>query len=573
MYKLPKLCFTVVLLIGGWPDAMAESSDYFESDVPTRYDNVQNPQLPTRDANPDAQPSLLIRAFELLDFIESSEYGALRSDIDEILAQHIEVRQGRFTVATLNELISELTTYYRDRGYILARVIIPEQSTASGVVQLRLIAGTLHSVAVTGESAYSAETLTVPFLQQIGEPLVRSSLEGALIQLSDYPGVDLTTALAPGAEPGTTQLNLRVLDEKPVAASAVFDNFGSSDTGRFRFTVAGQYRNPTDHADLLSGSVRTSLFAADSVAAQVDYRIPVPNLALPGPAIIWQDTDIGVGYSLTRFRVSGEFDALNLEGGSDQFYLNTSRKLSYDRRQRLTADLRLSKSLSDVKQNSAILNDDNLTSLAAGLRWESTDAFLGGGRTMLGTTVTQGLGGFLGGLSGSGDPASSRDGASGDFAGGVYTVFSANAERLQSYSGQFLSLEGTLQWSNDLLTSAEQIGFGGQETVRGYPESSFSADSAVILNLEYFGLSESVGTSLPMSNIKLAAFWDMAWGWRNDAFPSEDETPSAMSVGAYTSLSVLTDYQARLGLGVPVGSSLPGDGSRYRVIFSIGRTF
>ena len=244
-----------------------------------------------------------------------------------------------------------------------------------------------------------------------------------------------------------------------------------------------------------------------------------------------------------------------------------------DRRQRLSVDLRLSKLLSEVNQNSATLSSDNLTPLTAGLRWEVTDGFLGGGRTLLSASVTQGLGGFLGGLSGSGDETSSRDGLSGDFAGGVYTVLRGNAERLQTYGGQYILLAGTFQWSNDLLTSAEQIGFGGNATVRGYPESSFSTDSAAIFNLEYYGLSESSGIALPISNIKLAAFWDWGLGIRNDAFANEDAAPSAMSVGAYTSLSVLTTYQARLGLGVPVGSNLPSDGSRFRVLFSLGRTF
>lgn len=573
MYKLSTFWVWGALLVSVMSESYAESTDYFESDAPTRFDNVQNPQLPPQNTTPEPQPSLSVRGFEPIDFVESPELGVLRSDVNAILATHLERNNGRFTVAALNAVTMELTTYYRDRGFILARVIIPEQSATNGIIRLRMIPGILHSVEISGESSYNSDTLTVPFSNQIGEPVVRSSLENALIQLSDYPGIELTTALAPGPEPGTTQVNVRVVEEKPAAATVVLDNYGSEDTGRYRFSLAGEYRNPTNHADLLSASVRTSLFAADSVAAQIDYRLPLPNLRLSGPAILWQDTDIGLGYSFSRFSVKGDFEALDLNGNSQKFYLRTTRKLQYDRQRRLTADVTLAKSLSEVNQSTSVLSEDNLTSLSAGARWEGTDAFLGGGRTVLTASLTQGLGRFLGGISGSGDPDSSRDGVSGDSAGGVYTVLNANGERLQSYGGQYVLVKGALQLSNDLLTSSEQIGFGGHETVRGYPESSFSADSAIVMNVEYFGLSESSGISLPISNIKLAAFWDTAWGWRNDAFANEDATPSAMSVGAYTSLNVLTDYEAQLGLGIPVGSNLPDDGSRYRVLFSFGRTF
>ena len=322
MYELSVRCLLGLLLLATISTAMGEAPEFFEGDTPTRFDNTPNPQLPPRNVSPDAQPSLLIRGFQLVDFLEAPETGVLRSDIDSILAEHISRRDGLFTVAALNELTAELTAYYREGGYILARVIIPEQSTASGTIELRLISGVLHSVAVTGESLYSAETLTVPFLTQIGEPVGRASLEGSLIRLSDYPGIELTTGLAPGPEPGTTQLNLRVLEEKAVAASAELDNYGSADTGRFRFNLAGEYRNPTDHADLLSGSVRASLFSVDSVAAQIDYRLPLPNLTLPGPAVLWQGTELGVGYGLSRFQVTGEFEALNLTGGTNQFYLS-----------------------------------------------------------------------------------------------------------------------------------------------------------------------------------------------------------------------------------------------------------
>jgi hypothetical protein len=38
-------------------------------------------------------------------------------------------------------------------------------------------------------------------------------------------------------------------------------------------------------------------------------------------------------------------------------------------------------------------------------------------------------------------------------------------------------------------------------------------------------------------------------------------------------LSVLDNYQARFDLGIPIGGSLPEDGSRFRVAFSLSRLF
>jgi hemolysin activation/secretion protein len=114
------------------------------------------------------------------------------------------------------------------------------------------------------------------------------------------------------------------------------------------------------------------------------------------------------------------------------------------------------------------------------------------------------------------------------------------------------------QYTRDALVPGEQFGAGGSTSVRGFGERDLSTDSGVFANLELY-------TPNLCSNgrwqCRALAFYDAAYGERNDALPGELASTSIGSAGlglrfaAGSSASVQLDYGHVLRAGeLPVNS-------------------
>jgi len=79
--------------------------------------------------------------------------------------------------------------------------------------------------------------------------------------------------------------------------------------------------------------------------------------------------------------------------------------------------------------------------------------------------------------------------------------------------------------------------------------------------------------SLPVKNLKLAAFFDFAYGTLNNPTNSDNGHPTAMSVGTYGSFDFADQYQAQMDLGIPIGGDDPTDDTKFQVTFSFKRNF
>lgn len=551
----------------------AESgTPFFEGDTPTRFDS--NSTLPPIETEPNnTAPQLSVSKFNYIDFDQAESETVSLQEVENLASVHRRDRGGQYTLAELNDLVSLLTRYYRDQGFVLARVILPEQTIENGVLSLQLVVGKLESVNPTNNDHYSNERLTTLLEPHLGEAVQEAELEQTLFRLSDYPGIDVRTSLAAGQEPGTTMMQLDVMDEDVWGAHVAFDNYGSENTGQYRLTLASHVNNPTDRADLLSGQLRFSVFPANSVSGLIRYQIPLDSQDLFGPPVVWKNTDFSLGISASAFELSGDLEVLDIEGGSRQMFLRTDRTLARTREARTTVFQSVSFKRSQSDQNDSSLGDDRLTVLELGGTWQGSDTFLGRSSNQVQASIGQGVGDFLGSMKGNNADDSSRVGQDGDRAGGNFTVVRFTGERLQSVGDQYLSLRSTFQWSPSLLTSLEHLSFGGNDTVRGYPAGDRRADTGLVFNLEYFGYSSAPELTLPVSQLRLAAFWDFGFGQLNEALPNETASPSAMSVGVYTDFKLARQFQARLDLAIPFGAQAPSDGRSFSVGFQLSRVF
>jgi len=142
--------------------------------------------------------------------------GATRFDQATLLGAAHAV-PGDYTFAQLAAFAERITAYYRDRGYLVARAVVPEQTAAERIVEIRVTDGLLTPHAIV-KAPVAADTR----LQQVyrdavctdqghacsGTVATQNGLDRVVLLARQTTGMNVSGTLEAGAEPGTTQLTL-----------------------------------------------------------------------------------------------------------------------------------------------------------------------------------------------------------------------------------------------------------------------------------------------------------------------------------------------------------------------------
>src|SRR5579859_8024926 len=78
--------------------------------------------------------------------------------IQELMLERLQRLQG-LTIGQLQGIADNITKYYHDKGYFLARAVIPAQEIKDGVVNIRVLEGRLEKVQTSGNKMYSDAVL------------------------------------------------------------------------------------------------------------------------------------------------------------------------------------------------------------------------------------------------------------------------------------------------------------------------------------------------------------------------------------------------------------------------------
>jgi hemolysin activation/secretion protein len=193
---------------------------------------------------------------------------------DEELARITAPYVGReVTDEDLAALRQALTLKYVNAGYINSGAVLPDQKVVDGVIEYRIVEGTLVEVTVTGTERLRPEYVSERLALGAGPPLNAVALQDQLQVLLQGPFIERINAqLLPGDQPGEARLLARV-EEGPRGSLAVsVDNDLSPALGDARAVLLGQLYSLTGRGDILTGEIEqargyTKLFA--------DYGIPL----------------------------------------------------------------------------------------------------------------------------------------------------------------------------------------------------------------------------------------------------------------------------------------------------------
>lgn len=485
---------------------------------------------------------------KVLTFIQSilssvsadSQVEAYENFIQGLRLQRLERDQG-LTIGQMGLIAEEVTKHYRERGYFLARAVIPAQEVVGGIVTIRVLEGRLGEVIPEGNRRYTDRDIQAPFADFKGKMITVERVEEALLTLQAYPGMSASGVFRPGKYVGTADMLVNVQGERTQDWLVRFDNHGSRFTGRQRLVADYTWNAPLHDADFLKLQAVQTFDPANSLYGSLRYEAKFNN----------PDNRWGFAFSNNTFDVYDFASGGNsgISGVSKDANLYFTHQITRTRTKKTSVLAEIIRKIGDTSSTGVLLSRDEEAVLAAQIDSEIISPASATISSMY-LRLDLGLDGVLGvptadEVLNSMTTQYSRSGATGDFK--KLQVGYSVLKSLAPTRSLLFRFNG--QWTNDRLTSLEQFNLGGTPMVRAAPTSAALRDYGGYASLEYNMRGLWFGEKAAWSGrnfnqvLGVSAFYDYAVGL-NNLLPAEVVDDTNVRIALY-------------GPGVAVDVTLP----------------
>lgn len=270
---------------------------------------------------------------------------------------------GRIPVSEIFEATADLEAAYAQAGYVLARVVLPQQSLRDGgVLSVGVINGFVEAVdtsQVPPEVRPRIEALTAPLVDRPGVTL--TELERQLLLSGDVAGVALGSALTTGQQPGGTVIALDPEFQK-VTGFTGFDNFAPDDLGGFTLNAGVEFNSPLKFGETIYGRVSATpdqMFSADPT-----YRILAAGVVVP-----LGSSGLALNYEYTSADTTPDTDDIPTRSDFDRHSLRLIYPWIRSRQLNLTTQMMLDHAIDrqELIDGGIEIYEDRLTVLRAGV--------------------------------------------------------------------------------------------------------------------------------------------------------------------------------------------------------------
>lgn len=369
------------------------------------------------------------------------------------------------TLGEIQDIATQITTRYQKEGYILTQVIIPPQHVHDGIVTLKVIAGYVDKLHISGDIPCDLQELIQSYGCKIqnSRPLQLRDLERYTLLINDIPGVKVNAILTPSkTTPQSADINF-VVEQHHFSGYAAVNNYGTRYLGPVQYFLGGEIDSMIMVGDL------TQVQAVTTANKQLNF-IDVRYSEIMGcegfrGAVFGQYLHEVPNFTLSPFDIKGNYTV----GGVDFLYpIIRGRQTNLN----LTGGFMVLDS--ETTTFGMDIYDDHIRPLYVGLDYNYQDSLKGVNHASL--ILTQGLR-VLG--------ASGKTNISRPRGESVFTKLNPLVSRYQLLPCDFsfvALVEG--QYSFDTLLSAEQFGVGGPQVGRGYDPSEIIGDHGISGTLE-----------------------------------------------------------------------------------------
>ena len=381
------------------------------------------------------------------------------------------------TLGGVEAITREVINYFREQGFPVVNVVVPQQTIKDGTIQILAIEARVGRVKVENARWFRPDNIRSEVKLREGDKIDANQLQDDLNWLNTNPFRTAELKFEPGEAEGTTDLVIDVKDRLPFRIYTTFDNYGIDLTGKNRQSLGLNFGNLFSLDQQVGFQYTTSwkdMFNAMN-AYSGSYLIPLPwrnSLTVFGSYVKSQGEQVpGQVFQGDSWQMSGRYNVPlpSLDPVSHSFYAGLDFKQSSNAF--LIYGINYSSQLSGSG-----LAPFSIFQLTAGYDASVPDD--------LGLTGFE-VAGFYspGGVTGWNNTSQFQQVVANSCASYVYGKFNLNRTFLLPYkftvSGNFNG-----QLASTPLMPTEQYGLGGYNTVRGYDERSANGDNAYVFNVE-----------------------------------------------------------------------------------------
>ncbi|MCM5681351.1 hypothetical protein M8A51_17630 [Schlegelella sp. S2-27] len=448
------------------------------------------------------------------------------------------------TLAVLQQATAALEKSLHDRGYSLYRVVLPPQPL-SDTVTLNIVRFTLAKVQLQGNGKYYDDAnvrAALPQLQEGTSPNLRKLARETAVA-NENPSRQLVVSLKQAEEDDSIAATVRVTEQAPWSVGIGWNNYGTSETGRDRFTVSGSYNNLFNRDHVLGMAYTTSVQHPSRVKQiGVTYRAP---LYRSGGVVFASYVDSDVTGTFGLDSTSTEYDTFRSTAAGHTSKLGYSHYFVPDGGYRSYLTLAWEDKLykaTEIEGAPTVQQDRRSRPLSVSYvgRIEAERQLVAYSAEFA-ANVSGGRGNSLAAYRTENDQIDTTH----------WKALRASASffRAMASGWQFLA-RGQAQWSPDLLLAGEGFGLGGVGSIRGVPDRVLYGDTGASLTLE--GI-----TPAWMSGLRGLGFIDSGL-IRSDV----TDRPTRRSKDRLTSVGVGLRYEHPRGLNVSAEYGYVLTGSR-----------
>ncbi len=454
---------------------------YADQLVPTSLDilDKQRQEIPA----PLATPSPVLEASQEYDSSNDTSQAFLLTNIvidgnsvltDEQLLSPFKQYFGQsISYNHLRSMVNEMTHMYREKGYILSRVVLPEQTGSMDglTVQLKAIEGYIANVRYQGDEKF-VEQFQSYFSRAEKKmlamrPLNYNTLESLLLRVQDVPGLVISTTVEATADGSVGASDLVIsVDRKVLSGYLGMNNNGTDSSGPY----------------LLNVGLSASSFPLIGLEANVHYGQATQHEEYS----FWQ---AGLSYQFANgLNLQGnygqsyspepnsEFARLfDYESNSTYFSLGASYPIIRSRDMNLNFSTFYNYRNSDSEFLGSTYTKEKMRNLAFSLDFDFADNF--GGVTQVSLGYTRGL---------DVDNASDFDiNSARPSVAAEYNKLNFYLARNQQLGNDFSLFASTVgQTVDSPLFSYDQFSLGGNQYGRGYEPGTINGDLGIALMAE-----------------------------------------------------------------------------------------
>lgn len=472
---------------------------------------------------------------------------------EELSALYAGKLHQQVSLEEIYDIANVIAGRYRDEGYFLTRVSVPDQSIKSGVVTIAVTEGYISKVALNDPLA--GNSVVQGYIDRIlaEKPIRSKTLESALLGLNDLAGQTFQAVLSqpPSGQPGESMLTL-IPHATPISGSVGFDNYGSRFLGPHEMNASVKFSPfPLQQTEIYG--------LASAPTRELGYGV-VRHKATVAP-----DVTVTAEASVTKAHPGYTLAPLDIESVATDVNLGVGYQWLRQRDQNLSTKLTLEGRNVDSDLAGTPLTRENVRVVRANVSYDVTDALKGS--NVANVTLSQGIDGL--GSSKKGDINLSRSEAEPDF-----TKLEVNLSRLQELGTDWAALvQVSGQIASGPLYSSEEFGYGGQLFGRAYDTSELVGDEGVEAGVE---LRYEGWRDLEQLNLEPYAYYDTGVVTNEDA--GQLSRDAASSAGGGVRFATSWGQTGNLGLAVPLTHDTlaplyGGNHSSPRIIVQISQTF